>query len=293
MKSSCSLAASDRAGPARGIDRAASDRVIERVFAEDVLLRPAQKQNLRLMADDLYEGRLEWKSLPLRINVEMHERCNEVCVYCDVPRGSGRALNLRTLERLLDEIGSAVLDVMPLLGSEPTLGPLEEIAALLRRHHNLLHLVTNGVRLSPRLVDAIADVTWRIQVSIPSHRLETYRQIMPLSDLARVIANLDHAVAVGRETGMQVVVAVVPTAQNLVHLDEWVRFFADRGVTRVNVSKLFEGTVRYSEFAAEVHLDGAIVDDAYERILTAVHECDVYLETCADALVGRSDHDAR
>jgi MoaA/NifB/PqqE/SkfB family radical SAM enzyme len=289
MARTCSLAAVSVPAALLGVDRAASDRVVDTELAADTLLRPSQHHNLRTMADDLYEGRLVWKSVPLRLNLELHERCNEACVYCDVPRGSGRTLGTRALERLLDEVGWGVVEVMPLLGSEPTLGPLEEVARLLRPHNVFLNLITNGVRMTPRLVDAILDVTSRIQFSIPSHRLDAYRQVMPISDFTRVLANLDHVIAAARSTGTQVAVAVVPTAHNLTHLDEWVRFFADRGVDRVVVSKLFEGTKRYDEFAAELHLDADVVHDAYERILGAAIERDVFLETCADALVGRRE----
>ena len=277
------------AGPAPGVDRHTSDRIVARALATDELLRPSQHDNLRRMADDLYEGRLVWESVPLRLNVELHERCNEACAFCDLPHGGPLELDLAVLERLLDEIGHGLLEVMPLLGSEPTLGPLRELAALLRPRNVFLHLITNGVLLTPHLLDDLADVTSRVQFSVPSHRPEAYRQLMPHSDRERVLANLDHAVAVSRRTGTQVAVSVVPTVHNVLDLDEWVHFFADRGVERVVVSKLFEGTRRYGELAAEILLDAAEVRDAYERTLAAAIERGCFVETCADALVGRPE----
>ncbi|MEO0651582.1 MAG: radical SAM protein, partial [Planctomycetota bacterium] len=279
----CGLALADRP------DRDRADRTLERALANADVLSAAQRDNVRRLADDLYFARSVWESVPPRLNVEFHTRCNLKCPFCDVPRGGRAALSVELLEQVLDEIGPGVMEIMPLLGSEPTLGPLAECAPLLRRHNIRYNFITNGIRLDAAYLAPIEDVTSRIQFSIQSPRPDVYRQLMPHSGFERVVANLDHAASFGRRTGVQVAVSAIVMAENVLHLDELVRFAAEHGVERVVLAKLFPATERYADHAPQLHHEAGAIHDALERVVCAAVEHGIFLETCVDQLAHRDE----
>ncbi|QDU83532.1 pyrroloquinoline quinone biosynthesis protein PqqE [Planctomycetes bacterium Pla163] len=263
-------------------DRA--DAVVAATLAQSSILNADKARNVRALADDLYEGRSVWSGVPTRISIDLHARCNERCVFCDVPRGDPTRMAMGTVERLFDEIGWGVFEVLPVVGSEPTLGPLHELAAILRRHGSYLDLITNGARMTPRYLDGLIDVLGRLQISCPTDDAKVYRELMPSVDPALVMDNIAAAARLLRERGIPFLVSAVALAQNVEHLAGYLHRLADLGVERMVVARLFPQTRRFAELDPVGNLGEARTARAFERLLEAAIERGVHLETCIEEL---------
>ena len=171
------IASSDSATSTRD-----ADVIVERALARSPIYTESQKENVRLMARDLAEGRLWWRSVPFRILFEFNRRCNVQCVHCGIDRRRTGELGTDVLERLLDRIGHGSVEIMPFLGGEPTLAPIPAIAAIARRHRQWLNFITNGIRFDRALFESIADVTARVQFSLHAHRADMFRRVIPNVD---------------------------------------------------------------------------------------------------------------
>src|SRR5262245_31169273 len=130
---------------------------MEGYFAQEPLLSESQRENLRRKAADLSEGRERWESLPTRIQIEANRRCNLACLHCDIKHAHDTVLDLGVIERLLEAVGGAAIEVMPYAGGEPTLAPLHELAPILRRHNAYYSFTTNGVLSTREWLEPIAD----------------------------------------------------------------------------------------------------------------------------------------
>jgi radical SAM protein with 4Fe4S-binding SPASM domain len=276
------------------VDRAASDRIVEQALASADILNESQKANVRLMAEDLLEGRRVWKSVPFRLIFEFNRRCNVQCVHCGIEREGSGEQPLVNIARLLDQIGWGVMDVMPFAGGEPTLAPLHELAALLRPRNIWLNLVTNGLLFSGDYFRPIADVTARVQYSFHAHRPDAFHRIMPQADYAKVVRNLADGVRIAEESDTQVVTCIVLMHDALDHLESYVRFVADLGVRRVIVQKLYPTTTpNLDELDPHRGRSDAEIDEVYARTLATAKRLGVFVETNVPQLFGDPENVAR
>lgn len=278
-------AAPPRPPPARP-DRREADRIVEAALARAAIYSDAQRQNVRWMADDLHAGRSVWSSVPFRILFEFNRRCNVQCVHCSIARAGTGELGIDVFERLLDQIGWGSIEVMPLLGGEPTLAPIARIAPIMRARNHYLNFITNGILFDRRFFAPIADVTARVQFSFHSHRRDVFQRIMPNADFDAVARNLAGAVRIAEKSQTQVVACIVPMFDMLEHLADWVRFVGDLGVPRVIVQNLYPQTHRRATLAATSTLSPERQADAYARALAAARAAGVFVETNVPELFG-------
>jgi radical SAM protein with 4Fe4S-binding SPASM domain len=274
-----------RGAPA--VDLARSNEVMEVALRDATILTPSQKENVRAKARDLVERRSVWESVPFRVLFEFNRRCNVQCVHCSIDRRGKGELGVDVLERVLDEIGGGTMELMPLLGGEPTLAPIAQAAPLLRRHGVYLDFITNGVLFDREYFAAIADITARVQFSFHSHRREEFARIMPQADFDVVVRNIRDAVAIAERTGAHVVPCVVPMYDLLPELDDYVAFVADLGVRRLIVQNLYPHTPALRRLDPAAGRDPAFVDECYERAFEAAARRGVFLETNVAQLFGR------
>ncbi|MHC4946073.1 MAG: radical SAM protein [Planctomycetota bacterium] len=224
------------------VDQERSDKVMNEALAEASVLDEPQKRNVLLKSRDLLEKRLEWESVPFRLVVEFNRRCNGRCIPCDIPRENPGDLDYGLFELLMDEAGWGAMDIMPFMGGEPTLAPMDRIAATARRHHTYLTFCTNGRLFDRAYYEAIADITGRVSFSFNSHRREIFEYISPGADYEAVVKNIGDAVRIAERTGAHIMTSLLLMKSNLEELDDYIRFVADLGVRRVSVQKLYPDT---------------------------------------------------
>jgi radical SAM protein with 4Fe4S-binding SPASM domain len=266
------------------VDLARSDAIRAAALERADFLTPSQVRNIHLKCDDLFTGRLAWESVPFRLMIEPNRRCNTRCVHCDIQRSGTGELGLDAIERLLDEIGWGVMEILPFVGGEPTLAPLRELAGLARRHGQFLNLTTNGALFTRNLYADIADVVSRVHVSLHSHRREEQERIAPGLSFDAIVRNVADAVPIAEAHGAQLLCGLVVMDRNLDELEDYVRFVASLGVRRVILQKLYPGTRRFAEEGVDGLRPEVEVQRAAEAALVAALEEGVFLETNVDAI---------
>ena len=208
------------------------------------------------------------------------------CVHCDIERKGTGTLSTRVVERLLDEVGWGTMEIMPFIGGEPTLAPIDDLAPLARRYNNYFNFITNGYRFTRDYYRAIADCTARVHFSLHSHHPEVYRELMPGLDFETVVRNLAAAVEIGAEHGAQILTGLVVMHDNLEDLSDYVRFVHGLGIRRVIFQKLYPWTQAHDRQGVEGRRAPAEIARHVRRALETALELGVFLETNLDEAFG-------
>ena len=243
------------------------------------ILREVQRQNIRDKADDLSQERLEWVSVPTRVQIEPNRRCNLACRHCDIEHPWDSTLDLEVIERLFDSIGSRTMEVMPYAGGEPTLGPLGALAPLLRRYNNYFSFTTNGVLCTAELFGQIADVTGRVTFSIHGHTKAIFDAIVPGTDFDLIVKNARECLEIAHHTDTQLLVGIVLMEPNIDHLPEWFHWIADMGFQHAGLTNLYPGTARLGELGIYEHRSKEHVSDIVRAAMEVANERGVFVET--------------
>jgi len=266
------------------IDLAKSDVIMERALDGAPCLSDAQKTNARLKSRDLLEQRLEWKSVPFRMMIEPNRRCNTKCIHCDIKRGGTGELAPYVLERLLDEVGWGTMEIMPFVGGEPTLAPMDFLAPLAKKYNNFFNFITNGFLFTEAYYARIADITARVQFSFHSHEREVHDRIMPGLAFDTIVDNMRAAARIGDSTGAQILTGLVVMRSNLSKLSDYIRFVHGLGIRRVLFQKLYPWTEVFEEEGIEGKVDPAEYRDHTLQALETALELGVFLEGNIDPI---------
>jgi MoaA/NifB/PqqE/SkfB family radical SAM enzyme len=269
---------SSQARPHR-LGQAPAEALFEDALARATILNAAQRENARAVVRALVERRTIWASAPLRLILEGNRRCNIACPMCDVQHLEGSDLEPACIEALFEEIGPGLLELQPFGGGEPTLGPIDPLARLARRHNNDLNVITNGLLFDGAYSRVIADITSRVQISLHSHIPQVAERLAVGQPFERVVQNLRDAVEIGREYEAHVMGSTVVMNSNFDHLPETVRFMARLGVKRTGLTRL------YPTAGIELRHSPAEIQDKMAEVLEVALECGVFLESNVEDLV--------
>jgi cyclic pyranopterin phosphate synthase len=171
---------------------------------------------------------------PRSVRLSLTDRCDLACVYCRPSRSDGY------FEERLDEnawramvaglVGSGVRRVR-ITGGEPLVYPrvAEMVAYVASLGVDDIALTTNATRLE-KLARRLRDAgLMRLTISLDSLRADRFWRITRGGDLAKVLAGVDAALAVGfREMKINCVVLRGENDDELVALTEWAW---QRGIT--------------------------------------------------------------
>lgn len=164
---------------------------------------------------------------PFLAHIVIIRRCNLSCGYCNEYDDKSPPVPYETLERRLRKLRALRTWMLCMTGGEPTLHP--DLPRLIRRATDLgfrrRQIITNGYRLTRRLVEALNDAGLSdLQISVDGVKRNptTVKVLEPLRGRLRVLA---------RAARFRVVVSAVigsaPPAEAL----EVVRFARDEGLT--------------------------------------------------------------
>ncbi|HEX5011629.1 MAG TPA: radical SAM protein, partial [Planctomycetota bacterium] len=217
------------------------------------------------------------QSLPVRIQIEANRRCNLACLHCDIRHGQDTVLDGAAIERLLDALGGAAIEIMPYAGGEPTLAPLHELAPRLRRHNAFFSFTTNGVYTTREWFEPIADCTGRMTISIHGSTREIFDRIVPGGHFDTIARNMRDAVAVCERSGTQLLAGLVIMEPNVERLAEWFEWIADLGFRHAGLTNLYPGTSRLPEL--EPRRSGEQLAELIGAGMEAAQRRGVYVET--------------
>jgi radical SAM protein with 4Fe4S-binding SPASM domain len=165
--------------------------------------------------------------LPRILQLELTDRCNAQCVYCDRQRTTGGFMPLELFKRLVLETPSAE-EIRPQYRGEPTLYP-EFLAAceFCKQLGKRVCYYTNGSRLHVFDLKRLLSATSRIIISIESSTREHYSRYRPGLDFQVVQDNIQRVWETKLKWGLPVRVAVRATnvfkgaAERQAFLEAW------------------------------------------------------------------------
>jgi len=158
--------------------------------------------------------------------------CNLSCTYCVAesgPRAPRRALDLETVQRLVDEAIALNFSHLYLTGGEPFL--LDEIYEMLAYASAWAHttVLTNGLLFNASRLDrlaAIANGNLVVQVSLDGARPEHHDAYRGVGTWARTVAGIQRL----QEHGLRLRLSTTETPANTGHLEELHAFRRSLGI---------------------------------------------------------------
>jgi MoaA/NifB/PqqE/SkfB family radical SAM enzyme len=129
---------------------------------------------------------------PLLAIFEINLRCNSACGYCGLPLNEGRyEMTREEIRRVFTGLYRNGLRFVFVQGGEPLLRrDLPEILEDLCALGFGLSLITNGSKLTPELVERLAQLPMNISVSLDTLDRERYRRIRGADLLPEVLAGI-------------------------------------------------------------------------------------------------------
>jgi radical SAM protein with 4Fe4S-binding SPASM domain len=180
-----------------------------------------------------WNQRLEGKRIPLKLTMEVTERCNLRCVHCYINRPASdaqarqREMSLARIADILDQAADLGTLWLLLTGGEPLLRPdLEDIYLYAKRKGFLTTLFTNGTLMTPALADLLAE--WPpeiVEITLYGRTRETYEKVTGVpGSYDRCMRGIDLLLDRGVKLGLKTVVMT----HNLHEFGEIRRFAEDR-----------------------------------------------------------------
>lgn len=267
--------------PAMGSHRSWEESVdrMERALAASSILGESEKRNARLKAQDLWSGRTTWESTPLRLQIESHRRCQLSCFHCEIEHDPATRMDPARIERIFEAFGEGVIEAIPYIGGEPTLGSLEDFAALCRRYHCWMTFTTNGLLLDGARFRKIADACGRVVFSFHAHREDLWRRIEPRLDFARLLTNLRACVAIAAAYDIQMLAGIVLLEANIDHLAAWFQTVADLGIRQVGFTKCHPNTPDAKRIDPYCRRAPAEIEDLVGRGMEVALRNGIFVET--------------
>jgi MoaA/NifB/PqqE/SkfB family radical SAM enzyme len=171
------------------------------------------------------------------VNIEWTSKCNARCIMC--PRDAiphPRHMSRTTFEHTLARINpSDVFRVVVAGYGEPTTHPeFEVFIVLVRGHPVTFDLVSNGQLLDQSRLEHLDGVFGTLMVSFSSVDPEVYRRVHANLNQQRVMANIELARKVLRQT--QLAISLSPLPDCLRTLDRTVEWLRSRGINALTMS---------------------------------------------------------
>src|SRR5580700_1731797 len=166
------------------------------------------------------------------LRVSLTQRCNLRCVFCHMEGQlvSNEELTPAEIETVVRAAVAAGVERVKLTGGEPTLrSDIVEIVERLAALGPEVSMTTNGLRLSELAAPLRAAGLARVNVSLPSLDLATYRTLTGVDGLAKTVAGVRAAVAAGLSPVKLNVVALAGTTADPPGFERLVEFAREVG----------------------------------------------------------------
>jgi glycosidase/MoaA/NifB/PqqE/SkfB family radical SAM enzyme len=203
-------------------------------------------------AESFRRGQLTTLALPSTLYLTVTERCNLRCQHCitDAPQrtASGRARTMQPF--VLDALGDALAaaDYFGFAhGGESLVAPifkdaLRRIQKARREQPYTVHLLSNGMLLTPQTVDELVDLGINsLAVSLDGVTAETNDTIRLGADLRVICHNLRHAVALRQKRGadLRIGISTVVLRDNVDELVALGQLAVELGIDWIKVEETF------------------------------------------------------
>lgn len=182
------------------------------------------------------------KGRPILAIFEICLRCNSACGYCDLPLNEGREeLTREQIKSLFTDLYSNGLRFLFIQGGEPTVR--RDLIEILNDLHEIgfhLTLITNGTRLSEKMISKLAEIPVSISISLDTLDRQRYKSIRGADQLPQVLAGIERLA----EYPHPKFITCIVTEQNRDDVNEVAEFSRQKGFMPV-VGAYHWGIERY------------------------------------------------
>ena len=216
---------------------------------------------------------------PMVASIEITNKCNIRCVHCygDFGEIPCEVMDLEVVKKILSDLRSIGVRIIEITGGEATTHPkIEEIIEYaLGLGFEQVSLLTNGVKISDRLIQILERSKERVYVQIDLHSLrEEY--FSWFTKTPNVLEKVKHNIVMLAEKGILMRVATILTPKNideLVDIADWVH---NLGIARYAVSPVVS-LGRANSKDKELYLDVNDAMKAEEQLQKIVAKYDNFL----------------
>jgi MoaA/NifB/PqqE/SkfB family radical SAM enzyme len=129
---------------------------------------------------------------PVLVTFQVNLRCNSACGYCDLPLNMGRyEMTREEIQKIFAGLYRDGVRFVLVQGGEPLLRrDLPEILDDLSAIGFHLTLITNGTKVTPKLVERLGRLPLAVSVSLDTLDREQYRQIRGADQLPQVLEGI-------------------------------------------------------------------------------------------------------
>jgi len=230
------------------------------------------------LTKDLGGRELVWESRPYYLEYSTNSACNLRCIMCsqvEDPPVVSTPLELQ--EPFLDEVFQHVTILTPSATSEPLLNNMKRLGPLIAEHGVFLDIITNGVLLTPEVLEGLLPHLHRLTLSIDSHDKAVFEKLRAPADFETVIAHARHATKVCAEHSIPVVFHMVLAIDCMDELEQFVDFVADMGGQRITVLELLDNSPHFEELDPFSRLGEDVVAERLEAMRRRAEERGVSL----------------
>jgi len=133
------------------------------------------------------------KGRPILAIFEICLRCNSACGYCDLPLNEGRKeLTREEIKTIFTDLYKTGLRFLFIQGGEPTVR--RDLIDILHDLHEIgfrLTLITNGTRLSEKMIGRLAKLPISISISLDTLNRQRYKSIRGADQLSQVLDGIE------------------------------------------------------------------------------------------------------
>lgn len=128
---------------------------------------------------------------PILAIFDVTKLCNERCPMCNIWKTESNDMSLERIEKRAGELERFGVGYVFLQGGDPLMREdIVEIIDIFLRHGIRPTVITNAIRLSPRLAEKIAERPCNLAISIDSLIPERYKMLRGVDALERVKGNI-------------------------------------------------------------------------------------------------------
>ena len=201
---------------------------------------------------------------PILAIFEVCLRCNSACGYCDLPLNKGREeLTREEIRSIFSDLYAQGIRFVFLQGGEPLVR--RDLIEIIRDLHEIgLHitLITNGTRLSEKLVSQLKSIPVHISISLDTLDRDKYKLIRGADQLPEVLAGMQRL----QDYPHPKFLTCIVTQQNLGSVDVVTQFAKDNGFIPV-VGAYHWGVGRYGRDDPTLKYQRTQAVQLFERLL--------------------------
>lgn len=181
---------------------------------------------------------------PILAIFEVCLRCNSACGYCDLPLNQGRPeLTRAEIKTIFTKLYADGIRFLFIQGGEPLVRrDLIEILTDLNKIGFHLTLITNGTRLSEKIITQLSELPISISISLDTLNRERYKSIRGADQLPQVLAGIDRLADYPHPKFITCIVS----EQNKNDVEEVARYSRDKGFMPV-IGAYHWGIERYGK----------------------------------------------